>query len=164
MNISLCYVRLREACVCLYNKMCVVPPASRSEECLWVRWSRSVNCPTCSPPLAGSQRMMGNWAMFSEENQIIRLWRSRRLFLESRFTHFTLTSISIWTKAAQTNAMAANNMPTVILFKGLERKTDSHIYIRITVSSSLSQQTFILSYCVVIHTWNRGHTFWWEGI
>lgn len=75
-------MRLQEACVCLYT-MCVVPPASLSEECLWVRWSRSVNCCTCSPPLAGSQRMMGNWAMFSEENQIIRLWSSRRLFLES---------------------------------------------------------------------------------
>lgn len=122
-------VWIRWVCVCLY-KMCVVPQMSLSEEARWVRWSRSMNCRTCSPPLAGSQRTMGSLAMFSEGNKIIRLWSLRRLFLNVNtwiwFTDFTLTSISIWTKAAQTNAMAANNMPTVILFKGLEHKTDSH--------------------------------------
>lgn len=97
---------------------------SLSEEARWVRWSRSMNCWTCSPPSAGSQRTMGSLAMFSEENKIIKLWSSRRLVNTwIWFTDFILTSISIWTKAAQTNAVAANNMPTVILFKGLEHKT-----------------------------------------
>lgn len=40
---------------------------SLSEDVQWVRWSHSVFCCTCSPPLADSQRMMGNLAMFSEE-------------------------------------------------------------------------------------------------
>lgn len=75
-------------------------------------------------------------------------------------THFTLTSISIWTRAAQTNAMAANSMPTVILFKGLEIHT-THSNQQHSHCSYAKRS--IISYYILSHTWNWGHTFGWEG-
>lgn len=151
--------------VCLDKWIFVVPQMSLSLVVLeMVRWSHSMFCYTCSPPLAGSQRMMGNLAMFSKEKYEMCWWTSVP-FSDTNMTHFTLTSISIWTKAAETNAVAANSMPTVILFKGLEQKTDldntKHIFQHHSHCSYAKRS--IISYYVASHTWNWSHTFWWEG-